>query len=184
MCERRPCGGCQDRPSCVGRTSAGMSGTALLFGVVVSTAARRTLRRPMKSWLAASETCATSKLERRRNNLALRSWPNWTRAHTVLAAQDYLPLLEGRLMTQSRRQRPEVDRRVLRRRSTTLAILEALETLQEQAQPQPLDHAQRGVNRPGRAPRVTGRKLAVRLQLHPTTVYAHLKQLRTLRIIE
>ena len=38
-------------------------------------------------------------LDRGRANLALRNWPNCAKAHAVLAAQEYLPVLEGRLLT-------------------------------------------------------------------------------------
>ena len=116
-------------------------------------------------------------LDRGRANLALRSWPNWTRAHAVLASQEYLPLLEGRLLTQRRSPQPEVDRRVLRGRTTMLAILEALETEQGQTH-----DGVSGVEE--RAPRLSVSELAAQLQLHPTTVYAHLKQLRVLGVIE
>ena len=115
-------------------------------------------------------------LDRGRANLALRNWPNWARAHAVLAAQEYLPLLEGRLLTQRRVGRTEVDRRILRGRTTTLAILEALESV--------YGHAHDGVSGvEENGPRVSARELASRLQLHPTTVYAHLRQLRALGII-
>jgi hypothetical protein len=72
----------------------------------------------------------------------------------------------------------------MRGRSTRIAILEALESFQKQENRQPLDGACGSVSKSGREPRVTGRELASRLRLHPTTVYAHLKQLRTLGIIE
>jgi DNA-binding transcriptional ArsR family regulator len=72
----------------------------------------------------------------------------------------------------------------MRGRSTRLAILEALQNVQEHERCQPLDDAHGAVSRLEREPRVTGRELASRLQLHPTTVYAHLKQLRRLGIIE
>ena len=72
----------------------------------------------------------------------------------------------------------------MRGRSTRLAILEALEALQEQERRQPVDNEYEAASTSGREPRVTGRELASRLHLHPTTVYAHLKQLRTLGIIE
>jgi DNA-binding transcriptional ArsR family regulator len=130
------------------------------------------------------EVAGHPQLEKGRQNLAIRSWPNWQKAHTVLTAQGYLPLLEGRLLTQRRRPCPETDRRVMRGRSTRLAILEALEALQEQERRQPLDNAHKAASSSGREPRVTGRELASRLQLHPATVYAHLKQLRTLGVIQ
>jgi DNA-binding CsgD family transcriptional regulator len=123
-------------------------------------------------------------LEKGRQNLAVRNWPNWIKAHAVLAAQEYLPVLEGQLLTRSRGSRPQVDRRVMRGRSTTLAILEALETLQEHEHCQPPVDTCGAVSGSGREPQMTGRELASRLQLHPTTVYAHLKQLRALGIIE
>jgi DNA-binding transcriptional ArsR family regulator len=130
------------------------------------------------------EVAGHPQLEKGRQNLAMRSWPNWQKAHTVLAAQGYLPLLEGRLLTPRQRPCPETDRRVMRGRSTRLAILEALEALQEQECRRSVDTAQEAASTSGREPRVTGRELASRLQLHPTTVYGHLKQLRTLGIIE
>jgi hypothetical protein len=128
------------------------------------------------------EVAGHPQLEKGRQNLAIRSWPNWQKAHTVLAAQGYLPLLEGRLLTPHQQPCPETDRRVMRGRSTRLAILEALETLQERRQP--VDNAQQAASMSGRELRVTGRELALRLQLHPTTVYGHLKQLRSLGVIE
>lgn len=122
-------------------------------------------------------------LVRGRHNLALRGWPNARRAHAVLAAQDYLPVHEGRWRTRHHGLEPPFDRRIQRGRSTALAVLEALETLQQQAHEQVVEWTQQNVARPVRKPRVTGRALASRLQLHPATVYAHLKQLRAWGIV-
>jgi DNA-binding transcriptional ArsR family regulator len=128
------------------------------------------------------EVAGHPQLEKGRQNLVLRSWPNWQKAHTVLATQGYLPLLEGRLLTPRQRPCPETDRRAMRGRSTRLAVLEALEALQERRQP--VDNAHEVAWTSGREPRVTGQELASRLQLHPATVYAHLKQLRALGVIQ
>ena len=65
-----------------------------------------------------------------------------------------------------------------------LAILEALETVQEQAHRQNLGLEHNRVSKLRRSPQVSGREVASRLQLHPNTVYAYLKRLRTLGIIE
>jgi DNA-binding transcriptional ArsR family regulator len=123
-------------------------------------------------------------LERGRRNLAVRSWPNWQKAHAVLAAQEYLPLLEGRLLTRHHYPLPEADRRVMRGRSTQLAILEALEALQARLDCQHANVDHDAVGTQGSRHRVTGRELAAQLQLHPTTVYAHLKQLRALGVVD
>jgi hypothetical protein len=37
-------------------------------------------------------------LEKGRRNLAVRGWPNWTKVRAVLVEQDYLPLVEARLL--------------------------------------------------------------------------------------
>src|SRR5690348_15557387 len=67
----------------------------------------------------------------------------------------------------------------MRGRTTTLAVLEALETLQEPTHTHAIERSKQSVSRPVRQLRVTGRALAARLQLHPATVYANLKLLRS-----
>lgn len=135
-----------------------------------------------------------------RANLAARGWPNWQRAQDVLKAQDYLPLLDAQCLrrthrnednenaaSQTQQTHPETDRRHLRGRATRLAILEALcacqaeQTGEDQCAP-PSTCA--GTSAAAGARRVTGRMLATQLQLHPATVYAHLKQIRQMNAQE
>ena len=69
------------------------------------------------------------------------------------------------------------DRRHRQGRSTRLAILEALRVLEIKKQ----SHSESSLH--GRVERdscVTGREIGTYLHLHPTTVNAHLKQLRVL----
>jgi hypothetical protein len=140
-----------------------------------------------------------------RANLAARGWPNWQRAQDVLKAQNYLPLLDGQLLRRHRdiednenaapqtpQTPPETDRRRLRGRATRVAILEALRACQAGQAEQDEQGEQAGEDQcafpspragtrnsaAGGARRVTGRALAAQLQLHPATVYAHLKQIR------
>ena len=146
---------------------------------------------------AAHESLSTKgypHLAQGRANLAARGWPNWQRAQDVLKAQDYLPLLEARrcrrdedAALQPQQTQPETDRRHLRGRATRLAILEALRACQaEQAEPTEQAGEDRyahpspcaGTSAAVGARRMTGRALAAQLQLHPATVYAHLKQIR------
>ena len=77
---------------------------------------------------------------------------------------------------------PLTDRRVLRGRTTRLAVLEALQLLRAR---QSDDLVQDG-DSAGRSGghRITARMIADTLHLHPTTVYGHLKQLRAQGIIE
>lgn len=126
-------------------------------------------------------------LERGRANLAARGWPNAQRAHDTLRAQGYLPLLEAqRLRTHDGRAPqtdPPMDRRRARGRTTHLAILAALQA--DEAQPdRPDQHApdpeQAGTSTGAAGQRVTARELAAQLHLHPSTVYAHLKQITLL----
>jgi hypothetical protein len=116
-----------------------------------------------------------------RANLAARGWPNWQRAQDVLKAQDYLPLVEAqRLRTHegaARQTDAATDRRRLRGRATRVAILEAVHAWEDQRAPDP---ALAGTSAVASARRVTGRALAAHLQLHPATVYAHLKRIRLL----
>lgn len=157
---------------------------------------------------AVHESLATKgypHLAQGRANLAARGWPNWQRAQDVLKAQDYLPLLEAQRLrrnagyedsavqpqpTQQRQpthqpqQTPaDTDRRHLRGRATRTAILEALQTCQagqaseDQCTSDPMSA---GTSARASAYHITARALAARLQLHPATVYAHLKQIRLL----
>jgi hypothetical protein len=124
-------------------------------------------------------------LARGRANLAARGWPNWQRAQDVLKAQDYLPLVDAQRLrinegTASQTE-PETDRRRLRGRATRVAILEALHACEDQPAPDP---PLAGTSAVASARRVTGRALAAHLQLHPATLYAHLKQIRRLAIHE
>jgi hypothetical protein len=116
-----------------------------------------------------------------RANLAAPGWPNWQRAQDALKAQDYLPLLEAQHLRRHEGAAPQTDpvtdRRRLRGRATRVDILEALQAWEEQRAPDP---ALAGTSTVAGARRVTGRALAAQLQLHPATVYAHLKQIRWL----
>lgn len=129
-----------------------------------------------------------------RANLAARGWPNWQRAQDVLKAQEYLPLLDAQRLRrdedsaaqpQQAQQTPaDTDRRHLRGRATRIAILEALQACQaceDQRVPDPTS-AGTSARTSARtsAQHVTARALAAQLQLHPATVYAHLKQIRLL----
>ena len=99
----------------------------------------------------------------------------------MLEEQDYLPLLDAqRLLTNDNLLLP-TDRRVARGRATRLAILEVRQTLKH-GRSVGLELDGDGTLRSGF--RVTGSELAATLHLHPTTVYAHLKQLQALGIIE
>jgi hypothetical protein len=140
-----------------------------------------------------------------RANLAARGWPNWLRAQDVLKAQEYLPLLDAQQLRRNednadaapqthltRLTHSATDRRHLRSRATRMAILEALHTAQAYQAYQAYQACQLGDN--WRAPDptsagtnaltnahgVTARMLAAQLQIHPATVYAHLKQIRLL----
>lgn len=157
---------------------------------------------------AVHESLATKgypHLAQGRANLAARGWPNWQRAQDVLKAQDYLPLLEAQRLRrnagngdslahsqepQQMQQTPaDTDRRYLRGRATRIAILEALQMCQaeqadqagqtcvDQRVPDPISA---GTSVRTSAHQVTARTLAAHLQLHPATVYAHLKQIRLL----
>lgn len=133
--------------------------------------------------IAGHATLATtgySHLAQGRANLSVRGWPNWKKAQTVLAAQDYLPLLEAQRLRTNAPLSP-TDRRVARGRTTRLAILEALQALLGDQSSDP-DQDGDILRVSGR--RVTGRMLAATLHLHPTTVYSHIKQLRAMGIIE
>jgi DNA-binding transcriptional ArsR family regulator len=116
-----------------------------------------------------------------RANLGVRGWPNWQRAQDVLKAQDYLPLLEAqRLRTHggaAPQTDPATDRRRLRGRATRVAILEALRAWEGQRAPDP---SLAETSAAAHSRRVTGCALAVQLQLHPATVYAHLQRIRLL----
>ena len=116
-----------------------------------------------------------------RANLAARGWPNWQKAHTVLKSQDYLPLLDAQRLRDNSMQLPPTDRRVLRGRTTRLAILEAIQQLRAGHSGdlvQDDDRAERTRHR------ITARMIADILHLHPTTVYGHLKRLRAQGITE
>lgn len=117
-----------------------------------------------------------------RANLAARGWPNWKKAQNVLESQDYLPLLDAQRLRTNSMPLPLTDRRVLRGRTTRLAVLEALQQLRTR---QPDDLAQ-DTDRAGQSGgyRISVRMIADMLHLHPTTVYGHLKQLRAQGIIE
>jgi hypothetical protein len=120
-------------------------------------------------------------LSKARANLAARGWPNWEKAHARLQALEFVPLLEG----QRRRRKVgsiAIDDWHLRRgRSTRVAILEALRVLELKKQ----SHPESSLNgQASRDSRVTGHEVATYLHLHPTTVNAHLKQLRALGIID
>ena len=127
-----------------------------------------------------------SHLAQGRANLAVRGWPNWQRAQDVLKAQDYLPLLEAQRLrrdvaneasaSQTRQTHSETDRRHLRGRATRMAILEALQACQARED----QHTPGPTSAVASARSGAGRALAVQLQLHPSTVYAHLKQIRLL----
>jgi DNA-binding transcriptional ArsR family regulator len=153
----------------------------------------------LKAAHAALASTGYPHLAQGRANLAARGWPNWQRAQDVLKAQDYLPLLDAQRLrrnqsnevnenetSQTPQTHPETDRRHLRGRATRLAILEALrESQAEPAVPAggdqcalPSPRAGTRTSAAGGARRVTGRALAAQLQLHPATVYAHLKQIR------
>jgi len=116
-----------------------------------------------------------------RANLAVRGWPNWQRAQDALKAQDYLPLVEAQRLRMHEGAAPQTDpatdRRRLRGRATRLAILEALQAWEDQRAPDP---PPAGTSAVAGARRVTGRALAAQLQLHPATVYAHLKRIQQL----
>jgi hypothetical protein len=117
-----------------------------------------------------------------RENLAARGWPNWKKAQTVLESQDYLPLLDAQRLRTNSTPLPLTDRRVLRGRTTRLAVLDAFQQLRSR---QPEESA-RDTDRAGRRSghRISARMVAETLQLHPTTVYGHLKQLRAQGIVE
>ena len=141
---------------------------------------------------AAHESLSTKgypHLAQGRANLAARGWPNWQRAQDVLKAQDYLPLLEARRCRrdedaalqphQTRQTNAETDRRRMRGRDTRMAILEALHSCQACS----AADDRRAPNPPGAGTsvcRLSARALAAQLRLHPSTVYAHLKQVRLL----
>jgi DNA-binding transcriptional ArsR family regulator len=114
-----------------------------------------------------------------RANLAARGWPNWQRAQDALKAQDYLPLVEAQRLRMREGAAPQTnratDRRRLRGRDTRMAILEALQAYEDQ---RVLDPPVGITSAVPSARRVTVRALAARLQLHPATVYAHLKRIR------
>ncbi len=116
-----------------------------------------------------------------RANLAARDWPNWQRAQDVLKAQDYLPLLDAQRLRKNEGSAPQTDpgtdRRRMRGRATRSAILEALQACEDQRAPDP---TLAGTSARASARRVTGRALAAQLQLHPATVYAHLKRIKRL----
>jgi DNA-binding transcriptional ArsR family regulator len=116
-----------------------------------------------------------------RANLAERGWPNWKKAHAVLKEQEYIPLLEAQRRRSNKGAVEVSDRRLRRGRSTRLAIVEALQVLKVQKQ----SELETG-RLPGRRQhyRVTGHEVAAYLQLHPSTVYGHLKQLRAAGVIE
>ncbi len=113
-----------------------------------------------------------------RANLAVRGWPNWKKAQAVLKAQDYLPLVDSLRLRQTGSPLPPTDRRIARGRTTRLAILEAVRTRgHTHVQPPEMNGSDCSALQT-RTRRVTGRELAAQLHLHPTTVYAHLKQLQ------
>jgi DNA-binding transcriptional ArsR family regulator len=117
-----------------------------------------------------------------RANLAARGWPNWKKAQTVLESQDYLPLLDAQRLRTNGTPLPLTDRRVLRGRTTRLAVLQVLQELRGHQS----DDLARDGDSAGRSGghRMTARMIADTLHLHPTTVYGHLKQLRAQGIIE
>jgi DNA-binding transcriptional ArsR family regulator len=110
-----------------------------------------------------------------RANLAARDWPNWKRAQTALKEQDYLPLLDAQRRRAPNTPRSVTDRRLAHGRTTRMAILEAWQALVTDRTS--VDTPPRGLRR------MIGRELAAQLHLHPTTVYAHLKQLEAQGII-
>jgi DNA-binding transcriptional ArsR family regulator len=116
-----------------------------------------------------------------RANLAARGWPNWKKAHTVLESQDYLPLLDAHRMRTNTMPLPLTDRRVLRGRTTRLAILEAFQMLHSEPSG---DLVQTTTRCEQSSHHVTVQVIADTLHLHPTTVYSHLKRLRAQGIIE
>jgi hypothetical protein len=135
-----------------------------------------------------------------RANLAARGWPNWQRAQDVLKTQEYLPLLEAQSLrrnagnedpaaptqqTQQTQQTPaDTDRRHLRGRATRMAILEALQACQACEEQRAPDSTSAGTSAKTGAHEITARALAAHLQIHPATVYAHLKQIRLLTALE
>lgn len=122
-----------------------------------------------------------TQLSKGRANLAARGWPNWEKAHALLQAQDFIPLLEAQRRRKGMRPIAIDDWRLRQGRSTRLAILEALRVLEVKKE----SHLESSLyGRAERDSRVTGREIATYLHMHPTTVNAHLKQLRTLGIID
>jgi len=119
-----------------------------------------------------------------RVNLAARGWPNWQRAQDVLKAQDYLPLLDAQRLRKNEGSAPQTDpgtdRRRMRGRATQVAILEAFQACQACEDQRGPDPMLAGTSARASARRVTGRALAAQLQLHPATVYAHLKRIQRL----
>ncbi len=122
-----------------------------------------------------------SQLARGRANLSVRGWPNWQKARAALAAQGYLPLVEALRLRYNDSPLPPTDRRIARGRTTRLAILEAMRTRTRAD-----GHARETDDTAPRtrSRRVIGREIAAQLHLHPTTVYAHLKQLQVQGLIE
>ena len=117
-----------------------------------------------------------------RANLAARGWPNWKKAQTILESQDYLPLLDAQRLRTNSVPLPLTDRRVLRGRTTRLAILEAFQLIRGHQSDDPVQGSDKAERIGGC--RITARMIADTLHLHPTTVYGHLKQLRAQGIIE
>ena len=117
-----------------------------------------------------------------RANLAARGWPNWKKAQTILESQDYLPLLDAQRLRTNSVPLPLTDRRVLRGRTTRLAILEAFQLIRGRQSDDPVRGGDKAERTGGH--RITAQMIADMLHLHPTTVYGHLKQLRVQGIIE
>ena len=99
----------------------------------------------------------------------------------MLETQDYLPLLDAQRMRINTKPLPLTDRRVLRGRTTRLAILEAFQMLHSEPSG---DLVQATTLCEQRRHRVTVQVIADTLHLHPTTVYSHLRRLRAQGIIE